>query len=170
MYTLPFKNYYDNQVNPDIMFDFTHPVNRTSLQTISRPLMSSPRPQRSPVESRKAPGNINWSEIKAEHHPSQFGPHYWYMLHNMSLNYQMNPTRVARQKMRAFVEVLPYLLPCRNCSEHAKEFMASADLNKALTNRKTLFTFMWNFHNHVNKRLGKPQMSFKDALELYKSK
>jgi len=170
MYTLPFKNYYDNQVNPDIMFDFTHPVNRTSLQTISRPLMSSPRSQRSPVESRDAPGNINWSEIKAEHHPSQFGPHYWYMLHNMSLNYQMNPTRVARQKMRAFVEVLPYLLPCRNCSEHAKEFMASADLNKALTNRKTLFTFMWNFHNHVNKRLGKPQMSFKDALELYKSK
>jgi hypothetical protein len=92
------------------------------------------------------------------------------MLHNMSLNYQMNPTRVARQKMRAFVEVLPYLLPCRNCSEHAKEFMASADLDKALTNRKTLFTFMWNFHNHVNKRLGKPQMSFKDALDLYKSK
>jgi len=170
MYTLPFKNYYDNQVNPDIIFDFTHPVNRTSLQTISRPLMSSPRPQRSPVESREAPGNINWSEIKAEHHPSQFGPHYWYMLHNMSLNYQMNPTRVARQKMRAFVEVLPYLLPCRNCSEHAKEFMASADLDKALTNRKTLFTFMWNFHNHVNKRLGKPQMSFKDALDLYKSK
>ncbi len=170
MYTLPFKNYYDNQVNPAIMFDFTHPAKRTSLKTISRPLMSSPRSQRSPVESRDAPGNINWSVIKAEHHPSQFGPHYWYMLHNMSLNYQMNPTRVARQKMRAFVEVLPYLLPCRNCSEHAKEFMASADLNKALTNRKTLFTFMWNFHNHVNKRLGKPQMSFKDALELYKSK
>ncbi len=98
------------------------------------------------------------------------GPHYWYMLHNMSLNYQMNPTRVARQKMRAFVEVLPYLLPCRNCSEHAKEFMASADLDKALTNRKTLFTFMWNFHNHVNKRLGKPEMSFNDALQMYKSK
>lgn len=157
------NNGWNTQMNPRILFDFTHPYHEVDR-------VPRPKPIRPPINIRRTPGGINWANIKPEHQPSEFGPHYWYMLHNMSLNYQMNPTKFARQKMRAFVEALPYLLPCKNCSEHAKEFMAGADLNKALTNRKTLFTFMWNFHNHVNKRLGKPEMSFNDALQMYKSK
>jgi len=90
------------------------------------------------------------------------------MLHSMALNYPVNPTQFAQKKMKAFIEAIPFLLPCLNCTEHAKEFMATANIEEALNGRKDLFTFFWNFHNLVNKRLGKPEMSFDEALDMYR--
>jgi len=127
-----------------------------------------PPPTKRENFNNPAPSGLNWRDIHPQREPSQFGPHYWYMLHSMALNYPVNPTMFAKQKMKAFIEAIPFLLPCKNCTEHAKEFMAQADINKALQGKKELFTFFWNFHNLVNKRLGKQEMSFENALNMYK--
>ena len=120
-----------------------------------------------PIIQKQAPSNIDWRAMEPHRQPSEFGPHYWYMLHSMALNYPMNPTEFAKKKMKAFIEAIPFLLPCRDCTEHAKEFMASANVDEALLGKKQLFTFFWNFHNLVNKRLGKQSMPFNDALNMY---
>ena len=115
--------------------------------------------------------NINWENALPKSKPSQFGPHYWYMLHTMSLNYPNDPTNFIKQKMKCFIEALPFLLPCKDCSEHAKEFLSNhaKDLNVALSSKESLFKFLWFFHNHVNERLGKPQISLKKAFNMYKA-
>jgi hypothetical protein len=46
--------------------------------------------------------------------------------------------------------------------------MAHANTEAALQNKESLFTFLWNFHNLVNKRLGKPEMPFNEALNMYR--
>ncbi len=72
--------------------------------------------------------------------------------------------------MKCFVEALPFLLPCKDCSEHAKEFLATHKnkINGALQSKESLFKFLWYFHNHVNARLQKPQISLKKAFLMYK--
>lgn len=132
-------------------------VENTAFRTEDRKKFNTP-----------APAGLDWRTIEPQRQPSQFGPHYWYMLHSMALNYPVNPTAFAKTKMKAFIEAIPFLLPCLNCTEHAKEFMANANIQEALNGRKDLFTFFWNFHNLVNTRLGKPEMSFDEALNLYK--
>lgn len=115
--------------------------------------------------------NINWENALPKSKPSQFGPHYWYMLHTMALNYPNDPTDFIKRKMKCFVEALPYLLPCKDCSEHAKEFLSNHtnDLHFALSSKESLFKFLWFFHNHVNERLGKPQISLEQAFNMYKA-
>ena len=133
-----------------------------------QPLISYAPPPAVEKFNMPAPKGLDWRTIEPQRQPSQFGPHYWYMLHSMALNYPVNPTFFAKKKMKAFIEAIPFLLPCRNCTEHAKEFMAKTNINEALTGRKELFTFFWNFHNLVNKRLGTPEMTFDDALNMYR--
>jgi hypothetical protein len=110
---------------------------------------------------------IDWSKLAPTTQPSEFGPHYWFVIHNMGLTYPMRPNRVAKKRMSAFIEALPVLLPCKDCSEHAKEYLSNHSVCDAVKNRQSLYTFLWNFHNHVNERLGKPQISLKDSLKIY---
>lgn len=111
--------------------------------------------------------NIDWSKLAPTTQPAEFGPHYWFVIHNMGLTYPMRPNRVAKKRMSAFIEALPVLLPCKDCSEHAKEYLSQHSVCDAVKSRESLYTFLWNFHNHVNERLGKRQMSLKDSLKIY---
>ena len=115
--------------------------------------------------------SINWENALPKSSTSEFGPHYWYMLHTMALNYPNDTTDFIKEKMKCFVEALPYLLPCKDCSEHAKEFLFNHrnDLQSALSSKESLFKFLWFFHNHVNDRLGKPQISLQKAFDMYKA-
>jgi len=145
------------QVETEDMTNFNMPAPRAQVETEDRANFNMP-----------APAGLDWRTIEPQRQPSQFGPHYWYMLHSMALNYPVNPTAFAKTKMKAFIEAIPFLLPCLNCTEHAKEFMAKANIQEALRGRKDLFTFFWNFHNLVNKRIGKPEMTFDEALNMYR--
>jgi hypothetical protein len=181
--TLSNMNNLDHQ-RENFLYDFERPNPIVSRGPPRRPIQRGQMPQRVPMPQRwpKTPPvqrrplpvpnrTINWDKMEPEREPRLFGPHYWYMLHNMSLNYPNNASDIAKKKMRAFVEALPFLLPCRDCSEHAKFFMAKAmrtnAVDHALESKKNLFTFLWRFHNSVNRRLNKPEVSFNDALSMY---
>jgi hypothetical protein len=99
--------------------------------------------------------------------PSQWGPYYWNMLHFMSSSYDNNPNLSVQSVMKNFIQSLPVFLPCKECQDHAFHFIKSKNLDKVVENRKTLFTFFFNFHNFVNERLGKPLMNIKTALKKY---
>jgi hypothetical protein len=110
---------------------------------------------------------IEWENVRAVTNPARFGPSFWFTLHNSSLNYPLRPSRIAQKTMKAFIEALPMLLPCQNCSAHAMEFLSQSSLDQAVRNRQSLFYFFWRFHNHVNERLGKPHLPFLTALKMY---
>jgi FAD-linked sulfhydryl oxidase len=111
--------------------------------------------------------SIDWKNLRAATNPSQFGPAFWFTLHNSSLNYPMQPSRIAQKTMKSFIEALPMLLPCKNCSKHALEFLARSSIDQAVQNRQSLFYFFWRFHNHVNERLGKPHLPFLTTIRMY---
>jgi hypothetical protein len=99
--------------------------------------------------------------------PNIWGPHYWATFHFMSSTYDNNPNQSIQSTMKTFIQSLPVFLPCKECQDHAFEFIKSVNLNQVVQNRKELFTFFFNFHNSVNQRLKKPLMKIEDALNKY---
>lgn len=54
-------------------------------------------------------------------------------------------------------------LPCDECTEHSKEYLKSNPPEKA----PDAFFWSWEFHNAVNRKLGKPEMEYNTAKHIY---
>ena len=110
----------------------------------------------------------DWENVRPESNPSIWGPSFWYTLHNSALQFPIDPTPFASQTMLNFILALPWILPCSNCSEHAKQFLSAyPDLREAVSSRDNIFKFFWDFHNHVNVNTGKKPITFSDAFTKY---
>jgi len=59
-------------------------------------------------------------------------------------------------------------LPCPDCLQHASSVMNNVNKNYISQSKDNLITFLWDFHNNVNKRI-KGKYYPKDDLEIYKS-
>lgn len=99
--------------------------------------------------------------------PVIWGPHFWNMFHFISSTYDNKPNQSIKLTMKNFIQSIPVFLPCKECQDHAFDFLRSSNLDKVVENRKELFTFFFNFHNAVNLRLKKPLMKIEDALKKY---
>ncbi|CCV02210.1 Ervl/Alr family protein [Invertebrate iridescent virus 30] len=99
--------------------------------------------------------------------PSIWGPHFWNTFHFISSTYDNKPNQSIKLTMKNFIQSIPVFLPCKECQDHAFDFLSSSNLDKIVENRKELFTFFFNFHNSVNLRLKKPLMKIEDALKKY---
>lgn len=102
--------------------------------------------------------------------PSFWGPSFWLSLHNGSLRYPENPSDIYKERMKGFIKGIPFMVPCKECFIHATAFIENSDLELITSNRTSLFNFFVDFHNVVNKRYNKPQISYKEARRIYSGK
>jgi hypothetical protein len=102
--------------------------------------------------------------------PSVWGPPLWFTLHNSSSKYPNNPSPITRERMKNIITNIPVLLPCYTCREHATQFIEKNAnmLDDIVSSRDKLFNFFVDFHNQVNKKLGKKIYSYEEARALYK--
>ena len=101
--------------------------------------------------------------------PLVWGPSLWLFLHISSIHYDINPNKDKQNRCKQFIMSLPYLLPCIDCSEHAKFYInkIESDLDRICSNRNSLFKFYVDFHNYVNNRHNKKEFSYKEAWNMY---
>jgi hypothetical protein len=118
--------------------------------------------------------NINLEEKKVSTltSPEVWGPALWFLLHNSSYNYDEKASPLAIERMKNFILGLPIMIPCKNCREHATAHIEKNidNLEDVCSGRDSLFNFFVDFHNHVNKRYNKPEISYSDAKKLYSGK
>ena len=95
--------------------------------------------------------------------PRIFGPEMWLTLHRIAANYPENPTYEAKSQLIAFINSLPYMVPCQHCGCHFLDFLEAYNLNNVVTSKKTIVKFFVDAHNNVNKNNGKPEWSVEDA-------
>lgn len=71
------------------------------------------------------------------------------------------------EKIKFFVEWIEHVikdrLPCEECREHMTKYLKENSPGDA----ENMFTWSWKFHNAVNSRLGKGEMSIEEAQGLY---
>jgi hypothetical protein len=101
--------------------------------------------------------------------PNLWGPHFWTTLHFIASAYDDNPNQSVKTAMKTFIRTIPVLLPCKECQDHAFDYIRKADVDAAVSNRSKLVAFFVDFHNAVNTRLDKPTIPLSTAINMYTS-
>ena len=100
--------------------------------------------------------------------PSIWGEGTWLFLHlgSLAANEQLSPTEA--EKYWGFIEGLPYMLPCKNCSVHAQKYVDISRPRRAqiCSSREALLHFFVDFHNMVNSRTGKPPITVEQVKNM----
>lgn len=99
--------------------------------------------------------------------PSIWGKHYWFVFHVVAIKYPEAPTSEDKEAFIHFYRELWRFIPCSTCSTNYIEHLKQFPVDNHLENTKDLFEWTVDFHNIVNKSLGKPRMSLHDAIEKY---
>jgi hypothetical protein len=99
--------------------------------------------------------------------PKHFAP-IWGVIHIMALDAKTPAEQTIANK--AIYHIITHL-PCQQCSKHAIENIKTrVPFDKFLTSKKdeyALFRWSVEFHNTVNRQLGKPIIDFDTAKELW---
>ena len=149
------------------------PVYYTKLPSVKKsPPPAPPAPPSPPPPMTK---KIKVDYVEQDHgslgNPEVWGPAYWFVLHNAASKYPLKAPPIWQDRMKQFILGIPVTIPCEKCYVHATAYIEKHynELNSVVSGRDNLFEFFHTFHNHVSKRLGKPEMSLKHAKELYSS-
>jgi len=87
------------------------------------------------------------SELKR----SVWGPALWTFLHTAAAN--LDSPEAFAQLLRS----LPQTLPCPECRQHVQEFQQLQPPEAAVRDVEAASRYVFDFHNAVNERLGKPR-------------
>lgn len=106
--------------------------------------------------------------------PKVFGPHYWFFLHTISMNYPKYPNAVTKKKYYDFIQNLPLFIPVE---KHATDFSKLLDeypVSPYLDSRDSFVRWMHFIHNKINEKLEKRKISLSEFYvhyyEAYKPK
>ena len=97
--------------------------------------------------------------------PIYWGPHAWKFFESVAFGYPENPTEQDQSSAFKFFESLRQLLPCEKCKTHYIENFETLPVDT--TSRDSLSRWVVEFHNIVNKSLGKPEVSYEYVESLY---
>ena len=101
--------------------------------------------------------------------PTVWGPKFWSILHLGTMLYPENPSQTYKERMKWFIWGIPVIIPCDICRDHATAYITKREneINTVVSSKQELFKFFVDFHNAVNKRYGKPVLSYEEAYALY---
>ena len=103
--------------------------------------------------------------------PDFWGCSAWRFLHYITLAYPHNPTIEDKQNCTLFIYLLKDILPCKMCRDNFSKNIQNFPLTEeALKSKKNLVIWMIDFHNVVNKEIGKPELSYNEALDKLRKK
>lgn len=98
--------------------------------------------------------------------PEKWGPHCWFLLHSVALNYPKNPTNDDMKHYRDFYVNLQYTLPCSTCSKNYQKHLSELPITDyVLSSRKSLFNWTVDMHNKVNNMKGKKKYTSQRIIE-----
>lgn len=94
-----------------------------------------------------------------------WGPAAWLLIHSAALSYpESQPSPEIKENYKKFFQSLVYVLPCAYCREHYKQHLERMPVSAVLHSRMSLFQWTVDLHNEVNESLGRPRLSYLEAL------
>jgi hypothetical protein len=90
--------------------------------------------------------------------PKSFGPYFWGAFHLACL------AAVDLESLKTFINTYTRILPCGGCREHFAELLLENPIPDT-----DLFKWSIYIHNIVNIRIGKPVVSYEEALTTWLS-
>lgn len=98
-----------------------------------------------------------------------YGPGYWAAMHIDSYN---AATISEKNQVANTIVRMISTFPCKLCREHGITYAANHPLIHSINDpdKLSLFRWVWRFHNGVNRKIGKPELSFHHAQVMWSGK
>lgn len=90
----------------------------------------------------------------------------WILMHSLAQKVTENNFINCKQILIKIIFDICNNLPCPDCREHANKLLKTSNINK-ISNKKQLISFLWEFHNIVNKKLKKPTKNIEEVEKHY---
>lgn len=100
---------------------------------------------------------------------SIFGPATWHLLHSISFNYPVNPSKTEKEQYKEFVLSLQNVLPCGKCRLNLRKNFKKCPLKESsLESRDSFSRYIYNLHETVNTMLNKKSgLTYNDVRDMY---
>ena len=97
-----------------------------------------------------------------------WGPPLWFILHIISFNYPVSPSKLDKKNYFIFLKSLENVLPCKSCRNNFKDHLGSIDMS-IFDSRDTFSRYIYKLHNIVNNSLNKQKysLSYKSVKNIY---
>jgi len=95
-----------------------------------------------------------------------WGPITWYFMHSFAEHIDAKAFKTDRENIKGMLKSILECLPCPTCSLHATKYIASSNW-RTIGTKEELRSFMFTFHNSVNRQLSKKPFSRQQYDELY---
>lgn len=99
--------------------------------------------------------------------PEVWGPHYWFVLYSIAISYPKNPNRITKRKYYDFIQNLPLFLPVEEMGKIFSDFLDKYPVTPYLDSRESFIKWIHFIHNKLNVYLGKPEITYRNAMEKY---
>ena len=99
--------------------------------------------------------------------PEIWGPHYWFMLHTLALNYPKHPNAVTKKKYYDFISNLPLFIPVEEIASNFSKLLDLYPVTPYLDSRESFVKWLHFIHNKINELLQKPKISLHDFYVNY---
>ena len=96
-----------------------------------------------------------------------WGPHYWFVLHTIALNYPKHPNNVTKRKYYDLISNLPLFIPNQDISDEFVILLNKYPLIPYLDSSNTFSKWVHFIHNRINEKLNKPIISYNEFLMNY---
>jgi hypothetical protein len=102
--------------------------------------------------------------------PEVWGPHFWFFIDTIALNYPNNPNDVTKKKYYEFIQNLPLFIPVEEIANDFDKLLQLYPISPYLDSRKSLVEWVHFIHNKINEKLEKPKISLNDFYSNYYEK
>ena len=99
--------------------------------------------------------------------PTVWGPHYWFFLHTVAESYPENPNEVLKRKYYDLIQNMPLFIPVSEIVDKFSRLLDKYPVTPYLDNKDSFKKWMHFIHNKINVLIGKDEISYWKAEELY---
>ena len=99
--------------------------------------------------------------------PKIWGPHYWFFLHTVALNYPLYPNDISKKKYYDFIENFPLFIPVPDIANSFSKILDEFPVTPYLDSRESFIKWIHFIHNKININLNLPELTLDESLKNY---
>lgn len=98
-----------------------------------------------------------------------WGPHYWFFLHTVAYSYPDHPNAVVKRKYYDLIQNFPLFIPTPEIGNKFSEMLDMYPVTPYLDNKESFQRWIHFIHNKYNILLGKEEISWYLAEDIYRA-
>ena len=99
--------------------------------------------------------------------PKIWGPHYWFVLHTITLGYPLMPNDISKKKYYEFIHNIPLFIPVKQIGDKFSIILDKYPVAPYLDSRDSLIKWFHFIHNKINIELNLPEITMSDSFIKY---